>query len=364
MQPDLSDFSQNRHIGLDLARSIAIILVLLSHSRFLAETPERYLFLTVGAKFGVELFFVLSGFLIGTVLLKQIEVGLNARLLSRFWLRRWFRTIPAYFFLLFFIWIFFAEVDLLYFFFLQDLILGNWDIVPVSWSLVIEEWFYLVFPLLIILLSIFNKKISFLLSIFVLLFVSFVYPLQEYLSCSYNSMPLSCFENEIRKSTFRFGSLGIGALLAYLSFNFELKKTAQKHFNPLVLFLGFSFILLTPFCYQIVSGETDRWFSTPVTFAVFYPLMGSFAALLIICLYSAKFKFPKSLTNMISFISVTSYSNYLWHMLLFNYLNSLSEPLDSNYAIAIFFSGSFFLAGLSYLLIEKPFLRLRDQLVP
>ena len=61
-----------------------------------------------------------------------------------------------------FIWIFLAEVDYLYFFFLQDLVGGNWDLVPVSWSLVIEEWFYLVFPLLIVLCSFFNKKSAFL----------------------------------------------------------------------------------------------------------------------------------------------------------------------------------------------------------
>ena len=170
MQPNLSDFSRHRHIGLDLARSIAIILVLFSHSRFLTDSPESYLFLTVGAKFGVELFFVLSGFLIGTVLLRQFEIGLNTKLLSRFWLRRWFRTLPAYFALLVFIWIFLAEVDYLYFFFLQDLVGGNWDLVPVSWSLVIEEWFYLVFPLLIILCSFFNKENAFLFSAFVLLF--------------------------------------------------------------------------------------------------------------------------------------------------------------------------------------------------
>ena len=360
----MSDFSRDRHIGLDLARSIAIILVLFSHSRFLTDSPESYLFLTVGAKFGVELFFVLSGFLIGTVLLRQYEVGLNTKLLCRFWLRRWFRTLPAYFALLFFIWWFFAEVDFFYFLFLQDLILGNWDIVPVSWSLVIEEWFYLLFPLLLILCSIFSRKTAFLLSIFVLLFVSFIYPLQEYRSCSYNSLPLTCFENEIRKSTFRFGSLGVGALLAYLSFNYDLKKTAQKHNNLLALSLALSFILFAPFCYQVVLGETDRWFSSQVTFAAFYPMMGSVAALLIICLYSAKFKLPKILTNLISYTSVTSYSNYLWHMLLFNYLNSLSDRLTPNYSLSIFFIGSFFLAGLSYLFIEKPFLRLRDQLVP
>ena len=364
MQPNLSDFSRDRHIGLDLARSIAIILVLFSHSRFLTDSPESYLFLTVGAKFGVELFFVLSGFLIGTVLLRQFEIGLNTKLLSRFWLRRWFRTLPAYFALLVFIWIFLAEVDYLYFFFLQDLVGGNWDLVPVSWSLVIEEWFYLVFPLLIILCSFFNKENAFLFSAFVLLLVSQLHPINEYFSCSYDSSPLACFENEIRKSTFRFGSLGFGAILAYFSFKYDLKKTFQKYLYFLILLLGLTSILLPVFCYQVVSGETDQFFSTPLTFALFYPLMGFTAVLLVIFLYSFEFKFPKLLTNLISYVSITSYSNYLWHMLLFDYLNSLSEDFFSYHLVTIFFIASFFAAGVSYLILEKPFLRLRDRLVP
>ena len=360
----LSDFSCNRHIGLDLARSIAIILVLLSHSRFLTDFPENYFFLTVGAKFGVELFFVLSGFLIGTVLLRQFEAGPSSRVLSRFWLRRWFRTIPAYFSLLFFIWIFFAEFDFLYFFFLQDLIRGNWDLVPVSWSLVIEEWFYLIFPLLILLCSVFSKKNAFLLSALALLLVSFSYPLGEYFACSYNATQLTCFENEIRKSTFRFGSLGLGAILAYMSVKHDLKKIFRKYIRFLVPFLGLSSFLLASFCYQVVSGETDRWFPTSVTLAVFYPFMGCVAVLLIICLYSVEFKFPKFAKDAISYTSITSYSNYLWHMLLFNYLNSLSEGVFSSYLVVIFFVASFLAAGLSYIFIEKPFLRLRDKLVP
>lgn len=360
----LSDFSSNRHIGLDLARSIAIILVLLSHSRFLTDFPENYLFLTVGAKFGVELFFVLSGFLIGTVLLKQFESGLSSRLLSRFWVRRWFRTIPAYFFLLFFIWIFFEELDFLYFFFLQDLVRGNWDLVPVSWSLVIEEWFYLIFPLLIVFCSVFNKKDAFLFSALVLLLVSFIYPLHEYSACSYDTHQLSCFENELRKSTFRFGSLGFGAILAYVNFKLDLKKISRKHFRFLIPSLGLSSIFLATFFYQVVSGETDRWFPTSVTFAVFYPFMGSVAVLWVIFLYSVEFKFTKFAENAITYTSITSYSNYLWHMMLFNYLNSLSEGFFSSYLVAIFFIASFLAAGLSYLVIEKPFLRLRDKLVP
>ena len=46
------------------------------------------------------------------------------------------------------------------------------------------------------------------------------------------------------------------------------------YFYFLVSLLVLTSILLAVFCYQVVSGETDRLFSTPLTFALFYPLMG------------------------------------------------------------------------------------------
>ena len=152
--------------------------------------------------------------------------------------------------------------------------------------------------------------------------------------------------------------------MAYFSFKYDLQKTFQKYFYFLVSLLGLTSIVLPVFCYQVVSGETDRFFSTSLTFALFYPLMGFAAVLLVIFLYSFEFKFPKFLTNLISYVSITSYSNYLWHMLLFNYLNSLSEDFFSYQLVTIFFIASFFSAGVSYLILEKPFLRLRDRLVP
>ena len=104
--------------------------------------------------------------------------------------------------------------------------------------------------------------------------------------------------------------------------------------------------------------------SYSVTFAVFYPFMGSVAVLWVVFLYSVEFKFTKFAEYAITYTSITSYSNYLWHMMLFNYLNSLSEKFFSTYLVAIFFIASFLAAGFSYLVIEKPFLRLRDKLVP
>ena len=96
---------ENRVFGLDLLRFFAIMLVVFGHSRWMTESfprPLHILFHGSGI-LGVELFFVLSGFLIGGILLKNFEKNgnsLNPDEIKQFWIRRWFRTLPNYFLIL------------------------------------------------------------------------------------------------------------------------------------------------------------------------------------------------------------------------------------------------------------------------
>ena len=90
--------SEYRNFGLDFIRATAILMVLVSHGRtFLPEFEYRD-YLGVFGFLGVELFFVLSGFLLGSILFKEFalrDYGFNT--LKQFWIRRWFRTLPLYF---------------------------------------------------------------------------------------------------------------------------------------------------------------------------------------------------------------------------------------------------------------------------
>lgn len=160
---------QPRVFGLDALRAAAILSVVLAHggisfvligaiqkgAPLLAPYAGWAFLLGHGGAIGVELFFVLSGFLIGGILLRTAENIATGNGLFRFYVRRWFRTLPLFALALAGNVLFEryfhhrmlsgAEVARVGFF------LGNFAHIsltffPESWSLAVEEWFYLLFP--------------------------------------------------------------------------------------------------------------------------------------------------------------------------------------------------------------------------
>jgi peptidoglycan/LPS O-acetylase OafA/YrhL len=136
-------------------RATAIALVLVAHASFeFLPLTHRLEAVWMLGHLGVELFFVLSGFLIGGILARQAE---DARLdVGRFWVRRWLRTLPNYYlFLLVNIalarWTEGSWPDAgRYFVFLQNFAWPQPLFFIESWSLAVEEIFYLVAPLLVL----------------------------------------------------------------------------------------------------------------------------------------------------------------------------------------------------------------------
>jgi peptidoglycan/LPS O-acetylase OafA/YrhL len=90
----------NRVFGLDLMRAMAILFVMISHAEL--QLPESLKAVNRLFYFdGVLIFFVLSGFLIGSIFIKQLEENQQGgNVLLKFWKRRWLRTLPAYLFTL------------------------------------------------------------------------------------------------------------------------------------------------------------------------------------------------------------------------------------------------------------------------
>ena len=150
--------TMKRNFGLDLLRALAILLVLISHSRFcLVDVLPEAKYFQLGGFWGVELFFVLSGLLIGNIIIKEAVDEQNFSLV-RFWKRRWYRTIPNYFLflalnILYLLTVSYSPAPIWkYFFFMQNFAWEHPQFFPESWSLAVEEVFYLMFPVLVILL--------------------------------------------------------------------------------------------------------------------------------------------------------------------------------------------------------------------
>lgn len=141
---------------LDTLRAAAILAVVLYHSVKLAPDAMRPDWLGLVARhgyLGVDLFFVLSGWLIGGLYWRERRDTGRVQLV-RFWSRRWLRTIPPYLVALVVSWAAVFAVrgepwDWRYLFFAQNYTGINFF--KVSWSLCVEEHFYVFAPLVALL---------------------------------------------------------------------------------------------------------------------------------------------------------------------------------------------------------------------
>ena len=95
-----SDYNK-RVFGLDLMRALAILFVVIGHGGHLLEKANTN-FPWIKLIDGVELFFVLSGFLIGGIIIKEFQNNgtFGIKQIFHFWKRRWFRTLPNHYLIL------------------------------------------------------------------------------------------------------------------------------------------------------------------------------------------------------------------------------------------------------------------------
>jgi peptidoglycan/LPS O-acetylase OafA/YrhL len=148
-----------RLFGLDTLRAFAVLIVMLYHLTIFGELPERLLPVTSFGWMGVDLFFVLSGFLIGQQTLKPWLTGQRFSI-PEFYRRRAYRILPAYLVVLALYVLIPAVREAprlapLWKFLTFTMNIGfSFDrrCFSHAWSLCVEEHFYLVLPLLVALL--------------------------------------------------------------------------------------------------------------------------------------------------------------------------------------------------------------------
>ena len=153
------DFQERRYFdSLDGVRCLSILAVLWHHSPLFQPGQETLMLLNRGF-LGVDLFFVLSGFLITTLLLRE-EARVGRFSITGFYRRRILRIFPTYFLLVTLLSIYYIGVkgraDLAalvpyYYFFLANFLMQDIPLLAPTWSLSVEEQYYLIWPLILLL---------------------------------------------------------------------------------------------------------------------------------------------------------------------------------------------------------------------
>lgn len=341
---------------LDIIRSFAILFVLISHSRgFLIEKYPFLQFLKFGGFIGVELFFVLSGFLIGQILYK-LSLHFSFNSLKVFFVRRWLRTLPNYYFYLF-ICLILSLLEIRenisydffkYLFFSQNLFSRHPSFFGEAWSLAIEEVFYIFFPIFIsILLSFKIKPIN---SIIILGVSIIIFCTAYRLHLSTN--PVLQWDADIRKIVFlRLDSIMIGVLASLLFI--KNKKFITSKFLLFPLFFIFIFSIF----YSGIN-TLDSLNSSPFAKSFLFNLtsLGCLGFLLI----GYNLKFNPSIVRISNFFANISFSAYLSNLSIYFLINKFLI-FDIHIKFIIFFPLVIITSYFSYIYLEQKILAYRDK---
>ena len=328
--------NKNNITSLDLFRGVAGYGVAISHFYYYLFNSEKFQFYSI---FFVEFFFVLSGFVLYPQLKKVYDDNQNLKI---FYLRRWLRTIPIFIVALLCYSIIFSKFDsdtLKYLFFIQKIKQDflSLDYFSVAWSLSIEEFFYFLFPLMLI----YFNRINFLKIL--LIFISLVYLLK--ILYLYQGQD----EEFYRTGTFlRLDSIAFG-VLARIYF----EKIKNIYFN--VFFLVIIMIILD-------SYLSDLKNLTSIELFIFVFLSQVFSInSIIIFIKGDKFLDHFKLKSFFSLLAKQTYSIYLFHFSIIYLISMNPSFLKIKFLIIIYICILFILSSFCYYLFEKKIVENRPQ---
>lgn len=367
--------TSKRIFGLDLMRTIAILMVLCAH--ILSIYPHAsgsiiQLFSFFGF-WGVELFFVLSGFLVGSILYHAyLKEDFTICSVFYFLKRRGYRTLPSYFLILILNIVIALAIGIsikdvgFYFLFLQNFSTTMRPFFTESWSLSVEEFTYLLMPFALFLGSILVKptnKSKHFISVLLCLIVFFIFNKICYHFTTANTSLVQWNLSLKAVVIYRVDSILIGMAFAWIRFNhskFWLQQKNNLFFIGVILLLfmfvgvGFFGILIEkyPFFWNVLYLPL-----TSVTFALFLPMLSQWETAL------------NWILKPVTFVSLISYSVYLLHygmilQLLKYFFNTDSLSMNQLHFFTIgYLIITFAVSYWFYKYYETPILRWRDRRV-
>lgn len=363
---------------LDGLRALSILWVIAFHTAFLTALfipKEQYealhssnmMRLVWSGSHGVDIFFAMSGFLICHMLIREYEhYGKIA--IRHFYLRRALRLLPAYY----------LSLGIFYFFKMNDpstvwanlLYVNNfisWErhYMQWSWSLAIEEQFYIVFPVVLVFLYRLRRyRLTILVSLLALAFII------RYLVYMYQAPDFSYMDTVYVKPYTRYGAILCGVIAAYLAVYSHLIVTiaTRPRFVSVSLIVSSLGIVIMSFKKNILFVENTNdslWFllymasyhyiiAAGIAWIIFVTIKPIGLAQIVSRFLSWKLWYP---------IAQLSYSTYLIHPMVIIMLYRFwcpNTPLLVWVAIPISCLLSLGASMFMYLFIERPFMDMRS----
>jgi peptidoglycan/LPS O-acetylase OafA/YrhL len=345
--------------GLDLMRAIAVMMVMFSHwannigAWFHIAVPQEFFF---AGDIGVQAFFALSGFLIGRILIDLANTAPTPQNFAVFMARRAMRTLPLYFVWLALVLVFYPPHKAPLFVALQFFTLTQNLATPmpadyffsVSWSLTVEEWFYLLFTGALIsaswMLASGPRALSLCLAVFLL-----VPLLLRVDAFGWNAQTWDMAKEVV----FRIDEIAYGVVMAQL---FMARSRVFRHPIP-PLVCGLSLIGL---CWA-------GYWPLPI---VMIPALGFNVVILgcALCLPAALRlqHAPRWIAAPVHWVSSRSYALYIVHLtILQDFVQvDLLEHVGAVVAAVIAVCLPFVVAECSFRWLERPILRRRPRQMP
>lgn len=354
-----------RRLGLDIMRAVAVLCVVAAHVvpllfREWATTRDVFRWFVYFGGLGVDIFFALSGYLIGGIVLRIAESFADFTHVKRFWQRRWLRTLPAAYVSAAVVWLVAPPTHLLDY--VRSLLfVGAVHPYFISqeltfwWSLATEEMFYLLLPLALwFVLNTTATKKPFLVTIGAFATVTLLGRIVVQLL-----VPSTALGGLEMTSIDRLDSMIWGILIQWVRLERPhwFRTLAQIGYAPGLACASIGFLLLL---------DQTRWYT--VAMLLGHTLIVCGAALVIPAFEHVTTLGWRPLDRLFHGIALISFSVFLYHKMMQQFLTAqfgvATTWPELAGLIGAYLALTFLAATISYFFVEVPALRFRETNYP